>query len=375
MEKIRRARARSSKGSIESTGENEKPRRLIRWKPVLIIATVLAITIVVAFLTLPSLIFAPIYHSGDIILKGNEILTIDTAYQQEGNIVVEDTATLVFKNASFTMYQPSREYSIEIRDNANLTVESSQFIVTTKNVGFLLYPESTIYVENNATASFNNSNLVSTSVSASQFSRVNITNCDFTYGSSISFDYSAASIFNSNLKSVDCQDLSTVSSFQSGANWYVINGSTGLLIENSNNNGYILCYANGTVTVNNSTIEGLNTNGFVGKICFDKSFISHDILVDNTTRFYFCGNVTINGNITDFQGQMTRNYFVLTTPDKQITVSDQDTGKTLLNTTADASGNADFDLVFTQTNFTDRLSINGRYFSSASKTPIVVDLP
>lgn len=364
----------SSNGPERKNRDKEKvSKRIVSLKFVLIAALVLVAVLLIALLVVPDLISMPTGHSGDLVLKANETMTIDRPYQQEGNIVVKDNATLVIKNAELIIYQPNREYSIEIRDNANLTAENAQFTVHTSYAGFLLYPHSTIYVKDNATVFFNHSDVVAVSVNASQSSRVTVTDCQFYDGSILGSDSSTISVLDSNIRSISCQDFSIVSSRNSGANWYNSSGSSSLLVENSNNTGYILCYSNCTVTVNNSIIDGVNANTFLGKICFDNSFINDQILADNTSNFYLCGNVTINGGIADFQGQMTRNYSVVTSPNKQLSVSNRDTGKTLLYTIADNSGYANFDLVFTPTNYTNYLLINGEGFNATSTTPLTVN--
>jgi len=364
----------SSNGSERKSRENEKvSKRKASLKIALIAALVLVAVLLIALLVVPDLMSVPTRHSGDLILKANETMTIDRPYQQEGNIVVKDNATLVIRNAELIIYKPTREYSIEIRDNANLTADNAQFTVYTSYVGFLLYPDSTIYVEDNATALFSHSDVVSVSVNASQSSRVTVTDCQFYHGSILSSDTSTISVLDSDIRSVSCQGFSSVTSKNSGASWYVCSGSSSLLVEDTRNTGYIDCYSNATVTVNNSTLDGVSTDAFLGKICFGGSLINEQISVDNTSDFYFCGNVTINGGIADFKGQMTRNYDAATSPNKQLSVSNRDTGKTLLNTIADNSGYAYFDLVFTPTNYTNHLLINGEDFNSTSTTPLTVN--
>jgi hypothetical protein len=310
-------------------------------------------------------------HKGDIIVGGNEVMKIDSSYIQEGNIIVKDNATLLIKDTSLNIYQPDQEYSINITNNANLTVDNSQMRVSTSYAGFLLYPLNTIYVENNATALFTNSLIIASSVSASQSSYVDIIDSNFTNGAIQASDYANVTILNGTARSIDCEEFSTILSRNTEAMWYDASGSSALFIEDSNTD-YVLPYSNSTITVTNSTIEGINPTTFLGKICFDNSIITHDILVDKTTSFYFCGNVTITGSITDFEGEMTRNYNVLTNPERQLTVLNQDTGKTLLNTMADASGYAQFDIVYTQANYTNHLTINGKNFNSTSSTPLTI---
>ena len=135
------------------------------------IAVLLAV-LSVASLAVVDLMFAPTRHGGDLILQADETMSINRVYQQEGNIVVKDNATLMIRNAELIMYQVKREYSIEIRDRASLIVENAKIDVITDMFG--QYPKSTIYVKNNATALFNNSDLVSISINASQPSHVTI---------------------------------------------------------------------------------------------------------------------------------------------------------------------------------------------------------
>jgi hypothetical protein len=123
----------------------------------------------------------------------------------------------------------------------------------------------------------------------------------------------------------------------------------------------------------NSTIQGMSADAFLGKIYFDKSFIDNEISVDNESNFFLSGNVTLRGGIKDFEGQMTRNYDVITMPLIQLSVLDKDMGKTLWNSTADDSGHANFDLVFRPANYTDHLLINGEAFNSTSTTPLTVN--
>jgi hypothetical protein len=364
----------SSNGSERQSSDNEKvSKRKVPLKIALIAALILVAVLFIALLVVPNLMSAPARHSGDLILKANETMTIDRPYQQEGNIVVKDNATLIIRNAELIIYQPTREYSIEVRDNANLTTDNAQFTVHTSYAGFLLYPDSTIYVEDNATALFSHSDVVSVTVNASQSSRVTVTDCQFYDGSILSSDTSTISVLDSDARSISCQGFSTVTAKKSGASWYACSGSSSLLVEDTRNTGIIDCYSNATVTVNNSTIYGVSADAFLGKICFSDSLINEQIYVDNTSDFYFCGNVTINGGIADFKGQMTRNYDAVTSSNKQLSVLDRDTGKTLLTTTADNSGYASFDLVFTPANYTDHLLINGEDFNSTSTTPLTVN--
>ena len=364
----------SSNGSERKSRDKEKvSKRIVSLKIALIAALVLVAVLLIALLVVPDLISAPTRHSGDLVLKANETMTIDRPYQQEGNIVVKDNATLVIRNAELIIYQPIREYSIEIRDNANLTADNAQFTVHTSYAGFLLYPDSAIYVEDNATAFFNHSDVVSVSVNASQSSRVTVTDCQFYSGSILGSDTSTISVLDSNARSISCQGFSSVTAKKSVAMWYACSDSSNLLVEDTRNTGIINCYSNATVTVNNSTLYGVSADVFLGKICFSGSVINEQIYVDNASDFYFCGTVTINGGIADFEGQMTRNYGVVTSPNKQLSVSNRDTGKTLLYTIAGNSGYANFDVVFTPTNYTNYLLINGEDFNATSTTPLTVN--
>lgn len=122
-----------------------------------VLLTLTSTTFVAAytFLLLPKLIT----HSGDLIISGNQTFTIENCvYQQDGNIIVKDNATLLVRNATLTMAQREREYRIDIKNQAHLIAENARLtVLTTGKIG--MFPRSKIHIWDNATVKMENTTL------------------------------------------------------------------------------------------------------------------------------------------------------------------------------------------------------------------------
>jgi hypothetical protein len=118
-------------------------------------------------------------------------------YQQEGNIMVQDNATLTIRNVEFDLNQFSHSYSIEIRGNGHLVVEEALMSV---HADVTLYGESVINVWDHALVEFKHSHVIPFDVKAYSSSTIIIVDSDFTYGQVWVYDQANVSVHNSTVQ-------------------------------------------------------------------------------------------------------------------------------------------------------------------------------
>jgi len=123
--------------------------------------------------------------------------------------------------------------------------------------------------------------------------------------------------------------------------------------------------------IRKSFIDRILFRSYQGQVVFENSTIG-EIAVDKASDFHWAGNVTVKASIETFNGTMTRNYQVLTTPYTQLSITDYDSASLLLEVQSNIHGQANFDITFTTGNYTNQCKINNeRTFNVTSTTPII----
>jgi hypothetical protein len=341
----------------------------------------------VVILLLTSLVFSgglfalPAKQSGNLIVGADETYNISGGnYVQEGNITVRDNATLLIQNCVFTANQQDRICVIEVEDQGRLIIESSEFYVLTRMYGGDRF--STIYVRDNASAIVNNSEIVSHWLFSSQYSHVENLNSTWDYGSVTALDSSEIRMVDSSVESgtVSLGQNSSVYFSNSVAPYLNCGGTATLAMDNSNRessvivtHGYMHCSGNCSIRLTNSTVDGVSAENFQGVIVSNDSLIAEQVRVQARSDFYLAGDLTITGNVSEFNGDVTRRYTVSTAPSLQLNVTRQDTNELIWKGHSDQNGLAAFDITFTPDNYTQQLSLNGQVlFNFTSTTPLIL---
>ena len=343
----------------------------------------------VTILLLTSLIFAggffvmPTRQSDNLIVGANEIYNITSrSYVQEGNITVKDNATLLIQNCKFTSNQMNHVCAIEIQDQGHLEIENSQLYIVTRRYGGRA--SFTIYVRDNASAIIKDSDIVSHEIVASQNAHVESINSRWDYGPINTQGNSEAIIINSSVESAIYLSQNSSIYFSNSTNpSYTCSGSAHLSIENSNNkanyivtHGYITCSGNCSISLTNSTIDDVSANAFKGVIISNSSLINESVNIQNGANFDLSGNLTITGKVEEFNGNVTREYTILTNPNLQLNVTRQNTNELLWEGESNQNGFAAFEITFTPMNYTQQLNLNGQLLLNfTSTTPLILPFP
>jgi hypothetical protein len=141
--------------------------------------------------------------------------------------------------------------------------------------------------------------------------------------------------------------------------------------------------------MNSSVVMGLFTHGFFGSLQFEKTSWRGGITV-YYSNFFIIGNVSFEdfGGIDWILSNITRNYGIIVknaygrfVSNATLTLTSKD-GMSIWNGTTDAQGKANFNLTFTDSNYTDRLrleAVKGNYsafvnISFLSDTPVILTL-
>jgi hypothetical protein len=322
----------------------------------------------------------PMRQSGDLIVKANEIFNIRSgSYVQEGNITVKDNATLLIQDCKFTSNQENHLCTIEIEDRGHLEIENSELNTVTQMYGG--HVSFTIYVRDNASAIVKDSEIVSHEIVASQNAHVESINSKWDYGPITTYDNSDALITNSSIENaIYLSQQSSVRFRNSTSPYYTCSGNAHLSIENSNSkahyiitHGYIYCSGDCSIDLNHSTIDGIFANSFKGNIISTNSLIDESISIQNGSDFHLSGNLTITGKVKEFNWDVTRRYNTLADPNRQLNVTCQNTKRLLWKGESDQNGFAAFEIMFTEKNYTQQLTLNDHVlFNFTSTTPLIL---
>ncbi len=335
-------------------------------------------------LTAHAFIFGPTSHKGDLFVEDNETLVIENRdYLQDGNVIVKGNATVLIKNAGLVIDQTEDGHRISIRDASRVIVENGGFGVVA--MAMTIRPKVAeppliiVHVSDEATVVINSSTLLSSPLIASGSSEVTIANSTY-YNPVEAHDYSSVLVLNSSMRSdLSSYGFSSISSINSSGVYRCYNNSR-LLIRDAKITlpGFetigVDCYGNSSVTIKDTTLDDVRTHAFRGQICFGNVTIQGGISTEGLSSFYLCGNVTMKGEISEFDGQITRNYVVIADPDVEIEMTNKDTGRLLWQGRTNDYGYASFNLTFTPENHTHRIMMNNRRsFTLTSATPLALD--
>ena len=340
---------------------------------------VLVVLVVFTLIPVHAFISSPItVHVGDLVIKGNQIFTIeDRVYHQAGNIIVKDNATLVFRNADLIIDQRQEEHQITIENMARMVAENSKFTVITRNRIQRARSTSWIYVEDFASLLLNKSSTPAIRIVARQAGNVTMIGSKWDHWVKI-YDHSHIFVVNSSIGSLSSYDSADISCENSIVIRYNTFGSSRLFLRNCNKIGayihtygsihaYDLAYAK----LENSTIDSYLTHASQNEIYFDNATINNTISIDGSSNLYFHGNVTVKGSIEEFEGQLGRNYTVITYPNFYLNVTNKELDSLLWEGQSNNYGYATFNITFTPMNFTHNLLLNNeKDFNVTSSTPL-----
>lgn len=323
-------------------------------------------------------ISAPIAHVGDLVIEGSQAFTIaNSVYYPAGNITVKDNATFVLRNAMLIIDQRQEEHPITIKDMAHMVAENSRFTVITRNRVQRARSTSWIYVENSASLLLNESSSPAITIIARQAGNVTMISSKWDYSVKI-YDDSYIFVVDSSIRSLSSYDSADISCENSNVVWYSTFNKSRLFIKNCNiiganihTYGYIHAYNLSYAKLENSTIDGYLTHAFQNEICFDNATINKNISIDSSSSLYFHGNVTVKGSIEELEGQLVRNYSVITFPNFHLNVTNKELDSLLWEGQSNNYGYATFNITFTPMNFTYNLLINNeKDFNITSSTPL-----
>jgi len=360
-----------------------------RWSSSIKTRTFAVAALVILLLT--SIVFSgglfamPTKQSGNLIVGADETYNISGRdYVQDGNITVKDNATLTIQNCRLTANQMENLRIIEVEDQGQLIIESSEFYVMTRRYGLGGPASSTIFVRDNASLIVTDSEIVSHWLVTSQNARVESLRSDWAYGHVTTFDDSEVSMVDSAVDSglVSLSQNSSVRFSNSLAPRYECRDGTTLSLEDSNSessyivtHGFLTCSGECNIRLTNSTLDYVTAEGFQGVIVSNGSLIAEQLSIDALSDFYLAGDMRIAGNISAFYGDVTRRYTVSTAPDLQLNVTRQDTKQFVWSGESDQNGFAAFEITFTANNYTQQLNLNGQLlFNFTSTTPLILPL-
>ncbi len=346
-----------------SLGSSTKPRTLG------VIA--LIVLILLALISVSAYTKAPIVRYGDIVLTGNETMTVtNSAFQMHGNISLSGNASMTIIGSEFDMmedgsrdgsrfinlsgnskvhvkdstlrsvvsYGSLMSVSIILHDNANLTSEKSAILhgVTSYDHSTMLLLDSTlmasVYLHNASTLTASSSTFSSSIINVYEYSQINIARSD--------------------------------------VDWVKGYGNSDLVTTNSK---VIVVWVSemSHPTLTNSSLYDLVTNGFRDTIVFSATNVTNEFTVDHTSDFFMSGTVAFNPlPRLEFNGTVRRNYDVITTPNIDLNVTNSETHTLLLQTMSSPTGTADFDITFTTANYTNTCLLNQKSFDLTSITPL-----
>jgi len=339
---------------------------------------VLVVLVVFTLIPVHAFISAPIAHVGDLVIEGNQTFAIeDRVYHQAGNITVKDNATLVFRNAELIIDQRQEEHQITIENLARMVAENSKFTVITRNRVQRARSTSWIYVEDSASLLLNKSSSPAITIIARQAGNVTMISSKWDYSVKI-YDHSHIFVVNSSIRSLSSYDSADISCENSIVIGYNTFGSSRLFLRNCNKIGaYIHTYGSihaynlSYAKLENSTIDSYLTHASQNEICFDNATINKMISIDGSSSLYFHGNVTVKGSIEEFEGQLVRNYTVITYPNFYLNVTNKELDSLLWEGQSNNYGYATFNITFTPMNFTHNLLLNNeKDFNVTSSTPL-----
>lgn len=431
---------------------------------VLVLSALVILALFVAFRLWVSPSRRTVTHSGDLIVDANQVVSIeDCVYEQDGDVVVKDNATLLIRNAELRLNQGDHQHGILVRNEASLLTERASVVAMGPRYS-LLYFE--IYVMDNARwemietsitepVHYYNSSHVSVENSpvideiyfhdSSSASFIDCIGSPYYSGRISCSELSSISIHTSQISGVYCSDFSTVlieDSVVTGGLSFVISDNTNatlrlrsgevekwnmyenetiagvtqditimnstisswrvscrdscnvsllgstlqsircedfcdVLIKNSNADS-LSCHDHSHLSVQDSTVstiflgyDGPHPRSFFGNIDFEKTRISQALYVWEGSQFYFNGNVTVEGSIEKFAGQMTRNYNLITQPNMDLHVTDKETGALLWQGKSNTFGQASFNITFIPENYTHPFVVNNKeIINMTSTTPI-----
>ncbi|NIO36864.1 hypothetical protein GTO27_04075 [Candidatus Bathyarchaeota archaeon] len=341
------------------------------------------LVVLVAFTLVPvhAFISAPTTHIGDLIIGDNQVFSIENSvYYQAGSIIVKDNATFIIRNAKLIIDQRQEEHQITIKDMAHMVAENSRFTVITRNRVQRARATSWIYVENFASLLLNKSSSPAIEIIARQASDITITNSKWSHPIS-TYDQSQMNAIDSSLYILNSHDSSDIRCCNSSSAWITCYDDSEILIVNTrriadivHTYGYVHCHNHSFVEIRSSTIDGLFAHAFQNTVCFNNTVLDEKISIDSLSSLYIYGNVTVNGQIDEFEGKLVRNYLVLTNPDILLNVTNKESGTILWTGKSSNFGSARFNMTFTFENYTQNLQLNNRDFNMTSSTPLKVGL-
>ncbi len=340
-------------------------------KPRMLGIAVLIVLLFLALVGVSAYTRAPTVRYGDIVLTGNETMTIkNSAFQMHGNISLSGNASMTIIGGEFDMmedgsrdgsrfinlsgnskmhvkdstlrsvvsYGSLMSVSIILHDNANLTSEKSAIIheVTSYDHSTMLLLDSTliasVYLHNASTLTASGSTFSSSIINVYEYSQINISRSD--------------------------------------VDWIKGYGNSNLVTTNSDVK-VLWVSEMSHPTLTNSSLYDLVTNSFRDTIVLSASNVTNEFTVDQISDFFMSGTVAFTPlPRLEFNGTVTRNYSVNTLPNIGLNVTNSETHTLFLKTMSSSAGTANFDITFTAANYTNTCLLNQKPFDLTSTTPL-----
>jgi len=369
-------------------------------------------------------------NNGDLIINGTQTYVIENcSYTQTGNIEVRDYGTLIIRNSFF------QARAIYVYDDGDVTMNESQ-MSSPFYVGFQDYSHAHI---NNS--SFTNcqvwfgSRVPYNGYPQGEIRNTTISSLDINSNASVSvfdsyIDYFWFGIVNGSI-GVDGLEPGFFSSWNSYENCSALYGVPNVTLSATSIDNWTLAalgsqlyvnksilaslilWPNCTTLVQYSTIGGLHPIYGFSNITIDSSHVSHlyayrftgCILFSNATglspwgtlieesHFYVLGNITTSENSPLYikywsSSSVTRNYDAIfqdskgqPIPNAGLLIKSKDQSL-VWNGTTDSLGRANFNLTFTDINYTDAFrleAVKGELFAAQnvtflSDTPVIIEM-
>jgi len=358
-------------------------------------------------------------HKGDLVVGETQTFVIENGtYIQTGNVTVENSATLVIRNAKLFMNMTHEwENSVRIQNNATLIAERSEI------VGSRYFP---VYASGTSTVNVFNSRIPLCSVPCEDESEVHVVNSSIYYVPC--YDHSEIFVMNSTLNDMLVSDSSEVYVESSEVRQIVPEWSNTTMSVTNLNEGYIaywnnhinltafdkqnfnltfrdskihkwslrlaernhILIANSTlgfvlcsdkeniIEIQNVTIASLDLYNFQGTLSNEKVIVTEAVRIESSELF-MSGNISFSQEtqiIVWTSSNVTRNYTVITRGASDIPMTNVkltlfDENHTVIwNGSTDSLGKTSFNLTFADSNYTDILRLEAVKENRSASTNI-----
>jgi len=344
-----------------------------------------------------------ILHEGDLIIEGNEVLTIEgIVYCQIGNIIVKDNATLRLIDAKLIFQETGEWTYIRTQDNATLRIQ--QMKVPPKGLNEMTFDEkSSVLIEDSNLEWFHCHDEATVVLRNSTFR-------DFHPHTSCSVEVSDSVIGNIGILLDIPNEQHTVSNLHPGLHEYwnfqaenpeANVGYNIILINTSvdsfdvfNNVGPVVafindstlvsigCYIGSDYFINNTETDDLRFDQFTGNITFHNTIVKSWISAYNGTDAIMRGDLTLHTASASFDSARIQRFYNVFVQDSNgaplpyipLRLYDFD-GMEVWRGETDNEGKASFSIVFNDDNYTKRWTLKAPTLGIEREVRFLTDTP